>query len=188
MTELPVGPPATTQQTRRRPARRLFAVLLLLLVLRLLLVQQFFISGPSMQGTLTPDDRVVVEKVTGLLRDVRRGDVIVFRQVTAEGSRDLIKRVIGLPGDTVLVENCRVYLDGTALGEPYLDTFAEDVFGDGCGGGTGGPVDVQEGHVFVMGDNRPQSSDSRSFGTVPLSSVVGRAFVVIWPPSSWRAL
>mgnify|MGYP006274572661 CR=1 FL=1 len=181
-------PDEMTHQSHRRSGRRLVVALFVLLVLRFLLVQQFYISGPSMQGTLTPDDRVLVEKITGHLRDVQRGDVVVFRQTTDEGPRDLIKRVIGLPGDTVLVENCRVYLDGAVIDEPYLDTFAEDVFGDGCGGGTNGPVDVPEGELFVMGDNRPQSSDSRAFGTVPLSSVIGRAFLVVWPPSSWRPL
>jgi signal peptidase I len=188
VTETPVEPHENPHRPDRRAGRRLVVGLLVLLLLRLLLVQQFYISGPSMQGTLTPDDRVMVEKVTGTLRDVRRGDVIVFRHNTDEGPRDLIKRVIGLPGDTVRVDACRVYLGSTPLDEPYLDEFAEDVFGDGCGGGTDGPVAVPPGHLFVMGDNRPQSSDSRAFGTVPISSVIGRAVVVLWPPSSWRSL
>ena len=176
----PDTPPTTSGKGRHR---LLLISLLGLLLVRTFLIQQFYISGPSMQQTLHQDDRVVVEKITGRLRHVARGDVIVFHHQTDEGRRELIKRVVGLPGEIVEVRACQVYVNGDPLSEPYLDLPALD-----CGGDTAGPVTVGTGEVFVLGDNRPQSADSRTFGPVLLASVVGRAVAVVWPPSAWRQL
>jgi signal peptidase I len=173
------------------------AAFVLALLIKTFLFQAFFIPSGSMEPTLRPGDRVIVNK---LADGPRRGDVIVFRNpnlpeiernpisgvlhwVTQglgfSGRQDehLIKRVIGLPGETVEVRGGAVFIDGQQLGpEPYLSE-EEDL-------GSFGPVTVPEGELFVMGDNRAHSGDSRSIlGTIPLDHVVGRAFVVVWPPS-----
>ncbi len=145
------------------------------LVLRAALFQAFWIPSESMESTLQLQDRVLVNKVSYRLHDVNRGDVVVFRRPDDEPAeiRDLIKRVIGLPGETVEGRDNAVWINGQRLDESYL---ADDEvilpFG---------PITVEDGHVFVMGDNRDESLDSRFFGAVPEDRIVGRAFVLFWP-------
>jgi signal peptidase I len=111
-------------------------------------------------------------------RDVHRGDVIVFK-FPEEPETDYIKRVIGLPGDTVEVKGGQVHVNGVALDEPYLQQM---ILRDE-------PARVVEaGRYFVLGDNRNNSSDSRSFGTITPQSIVGRAWLVYWPPSDWSTV
>ena len=162
------------------------------LIIRLFLFQQYYIDGPSMESTLHPRDRVLVNKLSYRLHDVNRGDVIVFDRVTAaEQHDDLIKRVIGLPGETLEVRSCTVFIDGVRLEEPYLD---EEMVAQAdplarCGSHTDVPAQVvPDDMVFVMGDNRVQSFDSRDFGPVDVDKIRGRAFVVIWPASAWAFL
>ena len=153
-----------------------------------------------MEPQLREGDRVVVSRTSYRLHDVHRGDVIVFPSpaVPAEreglvmrlahdvlesvavrdpGDRELIKRVIGLPGETVEGRDGRVRIDGRRLIEPYLD--ADVVTSDF------GPVEIPEGHVFVMGDNRTNSHDSRfsDIGTIDIDTIVGRAIARVWPPA-----
>jgi signal peptidase I len=154
----------------------------LAILLRSFLFEQFYVQGPSMEPTLHEPSRVVVEKVTGGARSVRRGDVVVFEYQTSEGRRDLIKRVIGVPGDLVEIRSCTVMVNSVPLDEPYVAQ------GPDCGTGDLAEMEVPDGEIFVMGDNRAHSSDSREFGTVRISRVVGRAVLVVWPPSQWRAL
>ena len=157
---------------------------------RLWVLQQFYISGPSMETTLYTNDRVLVNKLSYRFHDVHRGDVVVFDRVTRNGNEvahdDLIKRVIALSGETIEIKGCTVFIDGRALEEPYLP--ARDT-------SRGTPLErcrvenmrrtlVPKAHVFVMGDNRPESFDSRSFGSIPESLIVGRAFAVVWPIGS----
>ncbi len=151
--------------------------LLVAIAIKTFLIQAFYIPSGSMLPTLAPDDRVLVNKVSYDLHDVNRGDLIVFSRPEEVGGEidDLIKRVIGLPGDTVEVTHSVVYVNGLALDEPYLEK--EVTFSDS------GPVAVPAGTVFVMGDNRAGSRDSRVFGPVPVEDIVGRAFFRIWPPS-----
>lgn len=145
------------------------------LVLRAALFQAFWIPSESMESTLQLQDRVLVNKVSYRLHDVNRGDVVVFRRPDDEPAeiRDLIKRVIGLPGETIEGRDNAVWINGQRLEESYL---ADDEvilpFG---------PITIEEGHVFVMGDNRDESLDSRFFGSVPEDRIVGRAFVLFWP-------
>ena len=162
------------------------------LIIRLFLFQQYYIDGPSMQGTLQPRDRVLVNKLSYRLHDVNRGDVVVFDRVTAaEQHDDLIKRVIALPGETVEVRSCTIFIDGVRLEEPYLD---EEMVSQAdplarCGSHTDVPAQViPDEMVFVMGDNRVQSFDSRDFGPVEIDKIRGRAFIVIWPASAWAFL
>ena len=167
-------------------------------VLKTFVAQAFVIPSESMTPTLNVGDRVVVSRVAYHLHEPRRGDVVVFpnpqetvRDTSAlpvklfhevlEGigirkpsEQELIKRVIGLPGEVVEARGGRVFVDGRPLVEPYLPegTFTTDFNG----------VTVPEGFVWVMGDNRPNSKDSRTFGPVEQSTIVGRALFRVWPP------
>lgn len=160
---------------------------LLALILRAVLLQAFWIPSPSMESTLLVKDRVLVNKASYRLHDIHRGDVVVFRRTDDEIARnpdlprDVIKRVIGLEGETIAVTDDLVTIDGIELEEPYLD---EGVFTSDYG-----PQVVPEGHIFVMGDNRELSLDSR-FETGPISHdrVVGRAFFLFWPLGRMGAL
>jgi signal peptidase I len=189
---------------RELPVLLLIAFLLALLI-KSFLVQAFFIPSESMVPTLQIGDRVLVNKVVYRLHPPRRGDVIVFEDphgqdehrnvvsavwhwvteglgVSTSPEKDFIKRVIGLPGDVVEVKaggggRCQVFVNGTALNEPYLNPLDP-------GSCTFGPVRVHRDSLFVMGDNRGNSNDSRyGLGQIPASKVVGRAFIIIWPAS-----
>ena len=155
--------------------------LIIALVIKTFLLQAFYIPSSSMVSTLNIGDRVLVNKLSYDLHDVNRGDVIVFtRPASLSGGpddpKDLIKRVIGRPGDTVQSRDGKVYVNGRVLEEPYLQ---KGVVTDGMDE----PVTVPEGHVWVMGDNRGDSADSRVFGPVPEDTIVGRAFMRMWPPA-----
>ena len=153
----------------------LLGAVLIALVLRAFVVQAFVIPSPSMEETLLVEDRVLVNKLSYVVGDISRGDIVVFTRAEEEPGeiRDLIKRVVGLEGDTVGASDNRLWVNGQPLEEPYL--------GNGATIADFGPVDVPEGHVFVMGDNNTDSYDSRYFGPVPVERVVGRAIVVFWP-------
>jgi signal peptidase I len=141
-------------------------------LINLFLAQATRVYGSSMEPNLHTDQRLVVEKVTYRLHEPRRGDVIVLR-MPERGPELLIKRVIALPGETIEVRDGNVYIDGVVLSEPYLSQPTYGQFG---------PLRVPEGEVFVMGDNRGASNDSRIFGPVPENRVLGRAWVSYWPP------
>jgi signal peptidase I len=197
-----------TGSTRRRSGgssflRELPLLLLIAFVLAFLLrtfvLQVFYIPSSSMEPTLQINDRMVVEKLTYRFREPVRGEVVVFEGdsfglveqdwtvparvvrgvgqflgVVPASARDYVKRVIGLPGDEVSIEDGEVSVNGAPLDEPYV------VYDDGS---DFGPVIVPEDHLFFLGDNRPNSSDSRrSLGFVPREQVVGRSAVIIWPP------
>jgi signal peptidase I len=190
-------PSGASSFLRELPVLLLIAFVLAFL-LRTFVLQVFYIPSSSMEPTLQIDDRMVVEKITYRFREPNRGEVVVFegddlapastdaslatRAVRGVGqflgvvpasARDFVKRVIGLPGDEVLIEDGQVYVNGEPIDEPYV------VYDDGS---DYGPVTVPEGHLFFLGDNRPNSSDSRrSLGFVPRDHVVGRSAVIIWP-------
>lgn len=150
--------------------------LVVALVVKTFLIQAFYIPSESMVPSLKVGDRVLVNKLSYTTGDIERGDVVVFARPGGPGSdgiEDLIKRVVGLPGETVEGRDGRVYVDGEELPETYLP--------DGVETSVFPPYEVPEDHVWVMGDNRGASDDSRRFKAVPTSDVVGRAFVIIWP-------
>ena len=163
--------------------------LVVALIVKTFLFQAFYIPSASMEPTLEKGDRVLVNKISYDLHDVHRGDVIVFEldseDVGPDGIKDLIKRVVGLPGDVIESRDGVVYVNDRALDEPYL---ADGMI-------TGDPEDarnppierqtVPDDHVFVLGDNRSNSADSRYpyRGPIPVDSIVGRAFVLVWPPA-----
>jgi signal peptidase I len=145
-------------------------------VVKTFLIQAFYIPSESMYPTLTEDDRVLVNKLSYRLHDVRRGDLVVFERPPSEPDstiKDLIKRVVALEGETIEERDGELYIDGRLLEEPYLD--------DGVDSRNLVRTVVPEGHVFVMGDNRGASRDSRFFGPIDTELIVGRAFVQVWP-------
>ncbi|MET0565790.1 MAG: signal peptidase I [Acidimicrobiia bacterium] len=173
----------------------LLTALAIAVVIKTFLIQPFWIPSESMLPTIEVNDRVMVNKLAYQWGEPQRGDVVVFRDpreeeveesipeavirsvleavgIRTRGHEDLIKRVIGLPGETIEVADNQIVVDGTPLEEPYLpDVFMPDE----------PAVIVGADEVFVMGDNRDASFDSRRFGPIPLDDLIGRAFVTIWP-------
>ena len=206
--------PATATESpaerRKKPLWRELPVLIVIafaaaLLIKSLVVQAFFIPSESMVPTLKVGDRVLVEKIGYLFHDPRRGDVVVFEKdldtdTADDGSfwggivdgvrslfgfptgsdQDFIKRVIAVGGDTIEGRDGLVYVNGRPIEEPYIPS---DVVN-----GPFARFEVPEGQLFVMGDNRENSDDSRSFGSIPVDEVVGRAFVLIWPPGDMKGL
>ena len=194
--------PPTKEKSERSAFLRELPILILIafglaIILKTFFVQAFYIPSGSMEPTLQPGDRVLVRKV---LYEPDRGDIIVFEDPEgrpgpdrglvggflhwlSEGvgfarpeHEDFIKRVVGLPGETVEIRNGRLYVDGLRIPEPYLEG-REDTRDYG-------PEEVPKGELFVLGDNRLNSNDSRfGLGFVPVDKVIGRAFVIVWPPS-----
>lgn len=151
--------------------------LLIAVVVRTFLFQAFSIPSESMEDTLLIGDHVVVEKLSYRFGSVDRGDIVVFDTPEGVWSEfdEMIKRVIGLPGDTIAARGGQVLVNDVPLDEPYLhpDAITMDF----------GPVTVPEGQVFLMGDNRHRSSDSRTFGAVDIDRIVGQARARYWPLS-----
>ncbi len=177
----PTGTVPPADQARRSHWLREIVETVLLTAAIFLLVNaatgRFRIEGQSMEPNLHDGEYVLIDKISYLLHPPERGDVVVFVPPTNE--RDYIKRVIGLPGDTVEIKSGQVYVNGIALDEPYLKNSTNiDI-----------PArQVEEGRYFVMGDNRGNSSDSRVFGAITFQSIVGRAWLVYWPPSEWSTV
>lgn len=162
------------------------AAVVVALLVKTFLVQAFRIPSESMNPTLVEGDRVLVNKLSYRLHDINRGDVIVFERPPTLEARpgepeDLIKRVVGLPGDTLVARDGALFVDGRRLREPYLPAGTSTTNLDQ-------PVTLDDDEVFVMGDNRTNSQDSRVFGPIETDTVVGRAFVVMWPPGRMSTL
>jgi signal peptidase I len=147
------------------------------LLIKTFLFQAFYIPSESMVPTLQKDDRVLVNKLSYKLHDIHRGDIVVFEKPEDEASdiKDLVKRVIALPGETVEGRDGHIYIDDKLLKEPYLP--------EGTVTSQFEARTIEPNAIWVMGDNRSQSRDSRFFGAIPQSDVVGRVFVRIWPLS-----
>jgi len=133
-------------------------------------IEPRIVLGQSMEPTLHTNEYVLLDKLSYFFHDPERGDIVVFKYPYA-ASEDYIKRVIGVPGDHVLVKGGRVYVNGTALTEHYIAN-APDYVDDRV---------VPKGSLYVLGDNRDNSNDSHAWGLLPRSDVIGRAFIAYWP-------
>lgn len=161
----------------------LIGALVLAVLIKTFVAQTFYIPSPSMEKTLLINDRVLVNKLAYRAGDVHRGDIVVFKRPPKETDKsinDLIKRVVGLPGETIESRNGVVYINGNALEEPYLQPGMLTL--------NLGPTVVPPKHYFVMGDNRTNSFDSRMFDPIPESLLVGKAEVRIWPFNRFSTL
>lgn len=155
------------------------------LALRLFVLEPFTVPSDSMLPTLQPGDHIVVNRLALDFRSIHRGDVVVFRAPSGIDSPYpyLVKRVIGLPGDVISEDGQgNVAIDGQDISEPYLFPGSETT---GLPFGPADGIRVPPGEYFVMGDNREHSEDSRGFGPIPRSSIVGVVVARIWPPSRW---
>jgi signal peptidase I len=135
------------------------------------------VDGFSMQPTLEDNELVLVNKMAYWLGQPKHGDIVVFRY-PVNPSEDLIKRVIGLPGDVVKIQDGKVYINGLGVSEPYIAA-APEYFGEWV---------VPEGQLFVLGDNRNDSLDSHEWGVLPFENVIGKAVLIYWPPPEWNLL
>jgi signal peptidase I len=135
------------------------------------------VDGYSMVPTLQNGEYVLVSKLSYKIGEPQHGDIIVFKY-PGEPPQDLIKRIIGLPGDSIQVAGSAVYVNGQALSEPYIN--AAPMYQ--------GQWDVPEGFLFVLGDNRNDSSDSHSWGLLPIENVIGKAVLIYWPPPLWKVI
>jgi signal peptidase I len=148
------------------------------------------VNGLSMMPTLHDHDRMIVNKLSYKIGEPKRFDIIVFH---AEEDKDYIKRVIGLPGDRIEYKNDTLYVNGKAYKEPYLDDYKKQVI-DGpltepfTLEEITGKETVPEGYLFVMGDNRRYSKDSRHIGFIPMDKVVGKTNIVYWPLTDIRVV
>jgi len=167
------------------------SALLIAILIKTFLFQAFYIPSESMKPTLNVGDRVLVNKVSYRLHDVNRGDIVVFetppKAKDANGEiKDLVKRVIALPGESFSTRNGGVLINGRPLKEPYLQKGVQTCAPNtapSCSNGEGDipATKIPAGDILVLGDNRPASKDSRFFGPIKESSIVGRVFLRIWP-------
>lgn len=153
--------------------------LLLALALRTYVFELISVDGPSMLDTLTTGEVVYINKIASWTHTLRRGDVVLCH--FPDKQKNYIKRLIALPGDTVQLASGMLMINGEVVEEPYLtpERVREEDFG---------PITVDEGYAMVFGDNRSNSSDSRSLGQIALKSVLGRGVRVIWPLDNARKL
>ena len=166
---------------RSHLAREIVETIALTLIIFLVIrfaIQSYRVEGVSMQPGLHDNEYVLVNKIAYLFHAPERGDVIVFH-FPLDTSKDFIKRVIGLPGDTITVDSTSVRVDGVLLNEPYISERANP---------QGQRWTVPLNSYFVMGDNRPASDDSRDWGYVPRDDVVGKAVIVYWPLGNWELI
>jgi len=150
------------------------AAFVLALLIQQFIVKPYTIPSPSMEPTLEMGDRVLVSRLSYHFRSPRPGDIVVFDPPNLESEDPYIKRVVAVTGDRVSVHDGKLYVNGIAQVEPYVKEYPIR--------GNFDEVVVGPGSVWVMGDNRNDSSDSRVFGEVPLGNIIGVAFAVYWPP------
>ncbi len=175
---MPDQPVSTSKKRRfRSNIYVIVASLVIATILRVFIVQSFYIPSGSMIPTLKVNDRILVSKLNLAIFGVRRGDIVVFRRPPADkvdpNIQDLVKRVIGLPGDTISAKNGVVYINGQPLSESYLPKNDPTY--------NLAPTKVPSGDYFMMGDNRTDSYDSRFFGPVAGSYFVGQVIMIYYP-------
>lgn len=149
--------------------------LLIALLINVFVGQATRVEGQSMEPNLHSDQRLVVEKLSYRFHGPQRFDIVVIK-MPSQGEELLIKRVVGLPGETVEFRDGRVYVNGEMLKESFTSEETQ--------AGRQSAITVPPLHIFVLGDNRNRSNDSRSFGPVPIENVIGRAWFSYWPPET----
>jgi signal peptidase I len=180
--DLETNAPKKDRSTRRSIIEWAFVVVIAVLVsllIRTYVFQTFYIPSGSMEPTLQIGDRIVVSKLSVEFGTIHRGDILVFKAPPGvltdcgDNVTDLVKRVIGLPGEHLTSKGNTIYVNGHALKQPWThnEPISRQI----------GHVTVPANHYFMMGDNEPNSCDSRYWGSIPRSSVIGKVFVRIWP-------
>jgi signal peptidase I len=188
----PRGPPLYCRLVTRRPffgclfeiVETLVLTLIIFLVIQTFVAQPYKVQQQSMEHTLEPDQYVLVDKLTPRWDDYSRGDIVVFNPPSDWAQEDgtpFIKRVIGLPGDTVDIRDGDVFINGTKINEPYLYSTAPGAPPQPTTASNESRWVIPSGEVFLMGDHRQNSADSRVFGPVEESNVIGRAWLRYWP-------
>ncbi|MFC4404599.1 signal peptidase I [Gracilibacillus xinjiangensis] len=165
--------------------KTIIITVIVIVLIRMFIAVPIVVEGPSMLPTLENNDRLIVDKISLIFQNPDRFDVVIFH---ATEKKDYIKRVIGLPGETIEYKNDQLFVDGELVEEPYLQevkqnldpnaTFTTDFTLEDIPGGS---MTVPDGHVFVLGDNRKNSTDSRHLGFIPLEQIVGIARFSYWP-------
>jgi signal peptidase I len=149
-------------------------------VLRIFVIEPRYVPTPSMVPTIMVDDKLYVEKLSVRFGELRRGMIVIFKDPETTGSQDyLVKRLIGLGGDSIKISEGQLWVNDQAVDEPYLNEPMKSDFPE---------VTVPEGQVFLMGDNRNHSQDSRSWGTVDEDCISGQALFIYYPVSHWGSL
>lgn len=171
----PVPPQTSWGAILREIAETVILALAIFLILRTVFIQNFRVEGSSMEPNFHNGQFLLVNKLSYRLGDPKRGDVIVFRY-PRDPSRDFIKRVIGLPGETVEVRNNEILVNGQLI---------EDLATVNPANYVSSPVTVGADELFVLGDNRSNSSDSHSWGMLPMDKVIGKVILSYWPPKDW---
>ena len=188
--EAPDGPPDRAPEAKRRWRSGVLGTLVeivvivaaafaIALLVQAFIVKPFTIHQVSMRPTLQESDRILLNRLVYHFRRPARGDIIVFHS-PINADEDLVKRIVGVAGDRLAVSGGKLWLNGVAQDEPYL-------LEQGFSGEMAETV-VPDGDVFVMGDNRNNSGDSRLFGPIPTDVIIGSAIVVYWPISHWKTL
>jgi len=165
----------------RETVETVVIALVLAFLIRSFIVETFWIPSGSMEPTLMVGDRIMAYKIFYGINRVKRGDIIIFK-FPLDPKKDFVKRVIGLPGDTIEIRKKEVYVNKKRLIEPYA--VHSDNWDTGFPRDEYGPVKVPSDSLFVLGDNRDSSEDSRYWGYVPKENIIGKAFLIYWPP--WR--
>ncbi|MHB8619795.1 MAG: signal peptidase I [Chloroflexota bacterium] len=177
----PAEPAQPRRKTRSSAVREIVETLILTVIIFFgvrLLVQNYRVEGYSMEPTLRNGQYLLINKIGLHFHQPQRGDIIVF-EYPLNPSQNFVKRVIGLPGDSIEVRNHQVILDGKVLKEPYIKAAPNGFYPRTV---------VPPGDYFVMGDNRNNSSDSRSWGPLPQKDIIGEAWLSYWPPNQWGSV
>jgi len=163
----------------REVLESLVIALALAVIIRVFVFEPFYIPSGSMEPTLLTGDRIIVSKLSHRIGTPGRGDIIVFKY-PRDPDRVFVKRVIGLPGETVALRESKLYINGRHIPEPYLP--------EGLRFPDFGPVRVPAGHLFMLGDNRNSSDDSRVWGFLDERLIIGKAVAIYWPPHRIRVI
>ena len=161
--------------------REIIETIILALVIWVLInfaVARYVVSGSSMETTLHSGEFIIVNRMTYYITPPQRGDIIIFHPPT-NLQESYVKRIIGLPGDTIVIENGQLYINAVPVDEPYLTPETELRLSDRYS------QTIPDGMFFVMGDNRPNSDDSRKWGFLEDNMIVGKAWIIYWPPPEW---